>query len=632
MMPSLTNKVFETVFNSMSEGLVIHDGNYVAIKYNKKALDILSLTEDQLLGKTPKDEQWVMIREDGSSFPVEDNPVINTIKHKKDHTVIMGIKCGEDLKWIDINSIFHKDGAGNSFAIVIFKDITEDKLSTMQYAQTLDAIGVGFWRLNVKTNELFWDKSMLELYEIRGEHTIDHYKCWKNSVHPDDIEDAEHKLQYAIDNDENFDTVFRIRTPEFKIKYIGAKATIVKDYVGQPLWVLGINWDVTKEKIVEEEVKQLSEIKDNFISTMSHEIRTPLNGIMGMVDILYESVTDKNLKECAKIVKKSTIHLNDLMTDILDLSKLKSNKVILENRKFNIIELTHDVIALHKINLQKNVYIKFRHRLDIGQCFVGDEMRVRQILNNLISNAVKFTPEGNIEVYLHKTANMISIAIKDTGIGISEEIQHEIFSDFFQGDASTTRKYGGTGLGLSITKRLVELLGGCISFNSKKGEGTVFNATLKLQSAECNKNCDVCATKDSFKNKYARHRQEILEYTIKTKKQVLVMEDTPINMDVMEKILSEYELIKACDGKEGIDLFEQYKPDIILIDYYMPNINGREALKYIRERDKDVPIFIITADHKKELEDEMIALGANDFIKKPFIKDYFLEKMNNVIK
>ena len=355
--------------------------------------------------------------------------------------------------------------------------------------------------------------------------------------------------------------------------------------------------------------------KGDFLANMSHEIRTPLNAILGFIGILKKDEEDEKRKKYFDILDTSSHSLLTIINDILDFSKIESGKLDIEKERFDIKKAYEEIFSLYfekakakDISLHLNIDASFPKQV------LGDVVRVKQIVSNILSNAIKFTPDnGSIEinVYYDKQKNYLKCSIVDNGIGIQEQNLSKVFNAFSQADSSTTRKFGGTGLGLSISKHLVELMNGSIEVSSVVGKGTSFRFEIELPEED-----------DAIEPVCIESEDEV---TFSENYKVLVVEDNKTNQMLIKILLMDVNL--GCDivenGQEAIDRVKEKEYDIILMDENMPILNGIEASKKIREMEIRTPIIAVTANAFKGDKEKFLKAGMDDYISKPIdIKEF----------
>lgn len=364
------------------------------------------------------------------------------------------------------------------------------------------------------------------------------------------------------------------------------------------------------------EAKKAAKIKSSFLATMSHEIRTPLNGILGCANILLDRAKEEEDKKLAQTITGCGDTLLTIINDILDFSKLESGKMEVENEAFNLTENVEQIIQLFNSQaVKKSISLNLKSDKNVPQWIYGDVTRIRQILSNLISNAIKFTESGSVELMIgsenkDNEEHEVKFSIKDSGIGMSEEAQKKLFVSFSQVNASTAKKFGGTGLGLAISKALTELMGGSIWVDSKEGEGSTFNFTINAKQAK---------SQDCLKQTSVKLDSDMaLEHPLK----ILMAEDNRINQLVAKKALEKlgYRIDVASNGIETLQMLKSQNYDIVLMDCMMPEMDGLEATRIIKENPSEYNaprIVALTASALKEERDKCIDAGMDDFLSKP---------------
>ncbi|WP_243456468.1 response regulator [Mobilitalea sibirica] len=393
-----------------------------------------------------------------------------------------------------------------------------------------------------------------------------------------------------------------------------------------------MNQELRKAKI---KAERASLLKSRFLANMSHEIRTPMNVIAGYVDLMQNTDLTKLQSSYLDSIKSATETLLLTINDILDYSKLEADKMILDNIIFNIKSLIEDSIGLFipKV-VGKNIAIEWSISPKVPEFFYGDPGRLKQILFNLISNAIKFTDIGYVRISVEmikqtKETAKLGIKVSDTGIGMSSQVLERLFSEFTQADASTTRKYGGTGLGLAITKRLVELMKGKICAHSIEGQGSEFCVTIDLNKVinasdivmKIADEDDSTDTSYSFFDQYNKKYKRIKKIK---KRKILLVEDTPANQKLLQIIITQlgYEVLVAENGLKALELCENEKYDLILMDCQMPIMDGYEATKIIKKQglNKETVIIALTAHAMEDDRKKCLESGMNDYISKPITR------------
>ena len=361
-----------------------------------------------------------------------------------------------------------------------------------------------------------------------------------------------------------------------------------------------------------EEAEQASRIKSQFLATVSHEIRTPMHAILGMAEMLRQTPLNNRQSEYVDTFHSAGKHLLKLINDILDYSRLEAGGLQLAKQNFNLDQLLQEIIALLGTQASnKGLQLELDISPQLHPYRRGDPQRLQQILVNLISNAIKFTQQGKIKVQVYEQDKQwLSFSITDSGIGIADKQQKQIFQPFIQLDAGNTREQGGTGLGLSICNHLVEAMGGKIKVESESGQGSRFTFTLPLERMEKH---DITSVQNEVKNK-----QTLTAATI------LIADDSEINQRVIAAFLqdSNCQLTFTQNGLEAIAHYQQNQPDLVFMDMQMPQLDGGSATIKIRQHEqqnqlKPVPIIALSASAMEEDKQTALAAGCDEFYPKP---------------
>jgi CheY-like chemotaxis protein len=356
---------------------------------------------------------------------------------------------------------------------------------------------------------------------------------------------------------------------------------------------------------------------------MSHEIRTPLNAIIGFLRELNREELSVNQKMFVKNSSLASNHLLALINNVLDISKIEANELVLENTNFDFKEKISDLLLVlqNKAN-EKNLVLNTYFSNKIHALLQGDVLKIEQILYNIAGNAIKFTNKGSVSIRFETLEDfpkhqLISITISDTGIGMDSDYITQVFNKFSQENIEITKQYGGTGLGMSITLELVRLMNGTITIESEKNIGTSIHITIPILKGN----------KNSINRKFLGNTKSSLKTNLQDIS-VLLVEDNTINRIVARKSLQNYNcnITDACSGAESIEILKNKKFDIILMDIIMPELDGVEATKIIREELKiTTPIIAFTANAFKSEIEKFIEIGMNDYVIKPFEETKLIE-------
>jgi len=496
----------------------------------------------------------------------------------------------------------------------------EEKYRNMIANMNLGLLEVDNQEVILYANQSFCNVSGYDMDELIGKNPSQIFLHGENSV-----EFVQEQLQLRK---EGVSSVYQlpVKNKRGEIRWWAISGAPNYDDNGNQLGSIGIHLDVTDQKNLEEELKQekakaleASKAKEVFLANMSHEIRTPLNAIIGFLREL-KRINQNNgtQKQFIENSYNASHHLLSIINNILDMSKIESGEMSLDNKNFSLQESIHNVIAILQSKAkEKKLKLTTDFSLDISTTLKGDSLKIEQILFNIIGNSLKFTSKGEIKIECNLVKDFpdrqtITIVITDTGIGMSEEYVKNIFKKFNQEDSSVSRKYGGTGLGMPITRELVKLMKGDIMVSSEKNVGT--SITVKL-------------TIDKGNERARKETWEKQNISIAGTK-VLLAEDNELNQLVAENSLNHFSCIvtKADHGKMAVDLAKNEPFDIILMDIQMPEMDGIEATRVLRrELGITTPIIALTANAFKTEIDNCINAGMDDYITKPFIEENLLK-------
>ncbi|MDD4929855.1 MAG: ATP-binding protein [Gallionella sp.] len=501
---------------------------------------------------------------------------------------------------------------------------------------------VGIWDWNVVKNVLTWDDSMYALYGIEKEDFGGAYDAWIRTLHPDDRQFTDGEIQAALRGEREYAPEFRILRPDGTLRNIKASAKTYHDPQGVPTRMVGTNFDITDLKRVEgelrkykdhleEEVQQrttdlvlarnaadaANRAKSVFLANMSHELRTPLNAVLGFSAMMRnDPLLSQGQRENLDIINRSGEYLLALINDVLEMAKIEAGRVQLESMPIDLGTLVRDVTDMMQLRAQqKGLQLLVDQSSEFPRYIRGDEARLRQILINLVGNAVKFTRQGGVTVRFGMKPNVtpqrLLIEVEDTGPGIRAADQQKIFEPFVQVGEAAAQK--GTGLGLTITQQFVQLMGGTISLESTFGLGATFRVELPVELAD---------SAEVFTSAAAVTGEIVGLVPGQPEHRILIVEDQLENQLLLSQLMARIGLPVrvAGNGEQALVLFERWHPDLIWMDRRMPVMDGLEAARRIRALPggTDVKIVAVTASAFKEQRDEMLAAGMDDFVRKPY--------------
>ena len=414
------------------------------------------------------------------------------------------------------------------------------------------------------------------------------------------------------------------KRPPYIIELAKKKIRTTAELIG-----LIVSQKITEKKLRYSEslAKSANQAKSQFLANMSHELRTPLNGIIGFSDIMKSTPLDEEQKDFVDIVLSCAKHLTDVISDILDFSRIEAGKFDLFPEKTDLKKLLDEIISIIRYKAEtKQLILSHSIHSNVPETVEVDGPRLKQILVNLLTNAVKYTDTGRVQLTVSqlerkKNHARLLFRVTDTGIGIKENEQAKIFDAFHQADMTTSKRIRGTGLGLTITKELLEKMGSKLQIESIYGKGSEFYFELSLVYEKENPK--------AFNPMDEKNKLEDLSFK---NRKILIAEDNPVNMKYVQTAVSKFskniQIIKAKNGKEAYHLYREHQPDLILMDIVMPEVDGFQATAMIRHKDEMVPIIALTAKAFEEDQDACLAAGMNDYITKPVS----LERLQGILK
>lgn len=662
---SFEEKKFKTIYENAPVGMLVVDEKLTIKDINKSMLRIIEKEIDECVGRRFGDGIGCVNSFIGNSCGKSDKCfecltskiLTDFFKNRMEYiefeveTEIL-IKGNRVLKWFKI-CVTNADIVGANDCLLVIDDITEKKLmedtiirSRDYYISLFENFPALIWRTGVDAKCDYLNKNWLNFTGRSIEQDIG--TGWIEVVHPDDVKRVKDVSRDAFIKREPIEYEFRLRYNDGSYRWVRNIGHSIYDINGQFAGYIGAVFDISEHKSMMEELKKSKEeaesankAKSQFLANMSHEIRTPLNGMMGMIDLTLMSALSDEQRDNLETAKSCVDSLLKLINEILDFSKIEAGKLELVNSSFRLEDLLEQTVKPYKIKASEhNVKVDYSISSLLPEYIVGDQLRIKQVLNNLISNALKFTLAGSINIKVNKTTiddeEFILFEVSDTGVGIAEEDMDKLFKSFSQVDSSYTRKYNGTGLGLAISKKLITKMGGSIWIKSKKDVGSTFSFTLKFeQGVEQN------IQQVKVFNKYKSSKEL----------DILVVEDDKINQRVIEGMLHGFgHRVKiANNGFEAISYVSEKNFDLVFMDIQMPEMDGITTTKYIREKEskKDsylnsnginnrknsrLPIIALTAHALQGDKEKFLSFGMDAYISKPIIISELFNTIEQIIK
>ena len=532
----------------------------------------------------------------------------------------------------------------------------KDRRIIEEQAATLDTIhemlGSGKWTMDFdKTGMMTQVTWSNEFRRMVGYHGVDDFpdalESWSDLLHPDDKEHVLREFNETISDytgQKTYDVEYRLLTKNRGYRWYRAVGKPTRRPDGSPISYIGVFIDITERKemmqelahqreslsIALEEANQANKAKTAFLSNMSHEIRTPMNAIIGLDRIaLNDPGISESTREHLEKIGLSAQHLLSIINDILDMSRIESGRMTVKNEEFSFAKLLAQVNTIISGQCRdKGIDYECHVKGAVDDYYIGDEMKLRQVMINILGNAVKFTPEGGSVTFVVETIarfngkSTLRFAISDTGIGMSQDFLPRLFDAFSQEDSSRTNRYGSTGLGMAITKSIIELMNGTISVESEKHKGTTFTVTVTLID------CDHKSI-DEDENDMLPH--ELC---------VLVIDDDPIACEHAQLVLGQVGVNceKALSGAEGLQMAKvrhaRRDPyDLILVDWRMPDMDGVETTRQIRAAvGSETPVIILTSYNWDDIADEAKSAGVDTFVAKPLFAEKVLDEFREAFK
>ncbi|MBF0479511.1 MAG: PAS domain S-box protein [Candidatus Omnitrophica bacterium] len=637
---SESKELFKTIFDTTSAGIIVTDENDRIVAWNPSSEKMLLMEKGDLFNKVIKElcpgKEWKRIK---MALATGDRNVLSDIQTQF---------CRKDGSLFDVHltiSVLKNAENKPMGLIAIMRDITCQKVAEKKVIESeqkirilLDNSPASIILTNDKEQIVSWNKYTEQLLGYSNEEL--HLKMIKE-LYPvqewEKIRSAEIRKKGSEHHLE-----IQVKTKTGDLIDVDLSVNILKDEDGAVMGSVGILVDITKRKRLEEKLLQAklaaeeaNQTKSMFLANMSHEVRTPMNAILGMLDLTLDMTLGTEQRENLVVAREAADNLLGLLNDILDLSRVEAGKITLEHIDFhlpNVVKNTCKGLAV--IAKDKNLELVLNVAPDVPELIMGDPVRVRQIIINLINNAIKFTPQGQIRTSIkldQRKGEKVTLvfAIQDEGIGIPADKIDKIFEVFTQADESTARRYGGTGLGLAICKRLVEMMEGRIWVESVEGKGStfLFTATFDLvkkgSSQIIESMGDMPSSDASSGIKYLK---------------ILLAEDNLVNQKIASRMLEKqgWEVLSVINGKEALKAMRSEQFDLVLMDSYMPEMDGLQATRTIRDLEKNtgkhIPIIALTARAMQEDRKICLDAGMDGYVSKPIDRKKLIKEIEDVLQ
>jgi len=622
-------KLFETLISNMSDAMIVTDSEINppgprVVFVNRAFVEMTGYSAKEVIGKSPRSLQ-------GPETSRGQLDRLRTALERQEQIRVELVNRRKDGKQytveLEVVPILAEDGSVRNF-LAVQRDITQRRQAEQQlhdlterYRLAIEAGKIGVWDCDVRANSLVLDDVMLRLYgrsawEFDG--TIDRWSEW---VHMDDRARLISEI-VSHSGGSDFQTDFRIVLPDGSLRYLRALAHVTQDGTGNLHRIVGVNIDVTASREAEEKLiearhiaEEASRAKGDFLAVMSHEIRTPMNSVLGFADLLLESKLEEEQRQQVELIRSSGVSLLGLLNDILDYSKIESRQVRLEPARIKIRDAVGEACATLR-PLARRKQLELRETLDpaLPAELVTDPARLRQVLLNLLANAVKFTSQGSVLLAVRRTGNGVRFEVTDTGIGIPKARIAELFQPFAQIRSARSRTAVGTGLGLLISQNLVQLMGGQIEVESEEGKGSTFGFTLPLEREASPADIPVAGLSLTPAT-----------VSVAAPLHVLIAEDNAVNQRLMRLMLEKVGCTSeiASDGREALSkLQETHRFDVVLMDLQMPHMDGLTATKVWREKEQTeelghLPIIAVTANAMEDDRARCEEAGMDGYLAKP---------------
>jgi PAS domain S-box-containing protein len=617
----VAQKMVAEIIASAPTSLVMTDRQMTVISTSPRWLESRGLVGQQVLGRS----LYELVPQTREKWSAAYDRCLGGEQISADRVEM--VKPDGSVSWLQAELTPWRDATGGIGGLIITThDITEMVEALESTARSeerlklaMEIAEIHVWEMDYRRKELVKEGAEDTFFTEAKTFEELSRDIW-STIDPRDVPGVQAQWERHVAHGEPYQPEYRVIRNDDKEVWVQGSVVYQEDDERRPLRMIGAMQNITRRKAAEralvqakEEAESATRAKSAFLATMSHEIRTPLNGVLGMAQAMAVGDLTEQQRERLDVIRQSGESLLAILNDVLDLSKIEAGKLELEQAEFDIDETASGALGAFAATAQaKGLDFRLKVQPAARGVYRGDSVRVRQILYNLVSNALKFTERGGVGVTVSRRRGGLRLVVSDSGIGVAPDKLAGLFQKFEQADASTTRRYGGTGLGLAICRDLAQLMGGTISVKSAPGEGATFTVDLPLERIA------------GAPEKPARRAAGPTAHAEAVALRVLAAEDNGMNQLVLRTLLSQVgvEPVMVGNGREAVEAWAREPWDLILMDVQMPEMDGPTATGVIRARERAegrarTPIVALTANAMAHQVSEYLQSGMDDFVAKP---------------
>lgn len=538
-----------------------------------------------------------------------------TIADHNDYSVRAAKVCGDEVGVLT--------DAFNQMLAQIQSQDTALRENENKLAQAQAIAHLGYWERDLITDRLMWSSETNRVFGLSPEEDVNNFARFQELIYPEDRDMVMQAIGVALRGGPRYEVEYRVVWPSGEVRFVYSQGDVILDEAGQPRRMFGTVQDVTERKLVDE-VKRASKAKSEFLSRMSHELRTPLNAILGFGQLLERQKPTEVQRKRVGYILSAGKHLLDLINEVLDISRIEAGRMQLSLEPVCVADALEETLDLMRpLATERSIQLSASADIDAGVHVLADRQRFKQVLVNLLNNAVKYTPFfGGVAVSYHVPGNeKVRVLVSDTGPGIPAEKLARLFTPFERLGAEQSA-IEGTGLGLALSQRLMDAMGGSIGVESAVGKGSTFWIELPLAKSPLER-----FPRDGAANGARQPSSE------PASRSILYIEDNLSNLALIEQMLAERPgtaLLTCMQGKVGLDLARQHTPDLILLDLHLPDLPGWDVLSQLKadSTTRHIPVVVISADATKRQMNRLISAGAAHYLTKPLDVNKFFQVLD----